>query len=203
MSHRVAARPSLPKLPLLEDPALVAGVVAGQRDAADELWRRYGPRVRRLLQRTLGPGGDVEDLVQETFIRLFRCLHTLENRQALAAFVTSVTTHVARAELKKRRVRRWVMLAPGRAQPDTAVWPADPAVRQALARFYRILDRLGAEERTAFVLRHMEGLDLAGVADALGRSLATTKRRLTTAWQVVVEAVERDPSLREYLGGSS
>jgi len=190
----------LSKPPPIDDPALVAGVVAGQRDAADELWRRYGPRVRRLLRRTLGPNGDVEDFVQETFIRLFGCLHTFENRQALAAFVTSVTSHVARAELKKRRVRRWVMLAPDRSQPDAPVLPTDPAARQALARFYRILDRLSAEERTAFVLRHMEGLDLVGVADALGRSLATTKRRLNTAWRVVVEAVERDPSLREYLG---
>lgn len=188
------------KPPPLDEPALVSGVLAGDRDAADEMWRRYGPLVRRLLRRTFGPTADVEDMVQEAFIRIYGCVRTLQNPHALPAFIMSITTHVAQAELKKRRVRRWVRLAPDPEPLDAPGPPSDPAARQALGRFYRILDRLSAEERTAFVLRHMEGLDLKGVATALGRSLATTKRRLTTAWRVVVEAVERDPSLRDYLG---
>ena len=69
---------------------------------------------------------------------------------------------------------------------------------EALTRFYKILDRVNTTDRTAFVLRFMEGLELAEVATALGLSLATTKRRLARVWARVILLVERDPVLVEY-----
>ena len=68
----------------------------------------------------------------------------------------------------------------------------------ALARFYKILDRVNATDRAAFVLRFMEGLELTEVAAALKLSLATTKRRLARVWARVMLLVERDPVLVHY-----
>jgi RNA polymerase sigma-70 factor (ECF subfamily) len=67
-----------------------------------------------------------------------------------------------------------------------------------LRRFYAILDRLGAEERTAFALRHLEGFKLEEVAEALGTSLATAKRRLQRASAIVSRNVEGEPALAPY-----
>jgi RNA polymerase sigma-70 factor (ECF subfamily) len=63
------------------------------------------------------------------------------------------------------------------------------------------LDRLGTDDRTVFALRFLEGLELTEVSEALGVSLATTKRRVARSWRRVVAGVRRDEALVEYLDG--
>ena len=103
-----------------------------------------------------------------------------------------------RHELRRRWVRRWVRLSGKTDAAELEVVTPDTDAREALARFYKILDRVNTTDRTAFVLRFMEGLELAEVAAALGLSLATTKRRLARVWARVLLLVERDPVLVEY-----
>ena len=71
--------------------------------------------------------------------------------------------------------------------------------REALDRFYKILDRLSPKHRSAFVLRYVEGLDLADVAEALDISLATIKRWLPRISKRVFSQAERDPLLSPYI----
>jgi RNA polymerase sigma-70 factor (ECF subfamily) len=70
--------------------------------------------------------------------------------------------------------------------------------REALVRFRAILERLNVSDRTAFVLRFVDGIELTEVASALGVSLATIKRRLARVRSRVVLLVERDASLSQY-----
>ena len=65
-------------------------------------------------------------------------------------------------------------------------------------RFYALLDKLGTNERTAFVLRHMEGFKLEEVAEHLGVSLATAKRWLSRGSKSVSALVEADRELSSY-----
>jgi RNA polymerase sigma-70 factor (ECF subfamily) len=85
--------------------------------------------------------------------------------------------------------------------PDLRVVHPNPEARQAVSRLYAILDRLGSEDRIAFVLRFIEGMELTEVAAALGLSLATTKRRLAHARARVDHHIARDPGLAAYLSG--
>lgn len=188
-----------------DDPALVRALLDGDLQAPRLLWKRFSPLVYRVLKRSLGPGHDLEDLAQEVFLCLFGKVRTLRDPGALKAFVISVTVLTARHELRRRWVRRWVRLSGDVAEVDTrAVYPeAGADAREALVRFYAILDRVNATDRTAFVLRYMEGLDLVDVAAAVGMSQATVKRRLTRVWARVALLVERDPLLADYLGGPS
>ena len=73
------------------------------------------------------------------------------------------------------------------------------AAREALARFYAILDGLAPRHRTAFVLRHVEGLELTEVAAALDISLATIKRWLPRIARRVFSQAGSDPLLAPYL----
>jgi RNA polymerase sigma-70 factor (ECF subfamily) len=91
-----------------------------------------------------------------------------------------------------------VKLAGPKDAAELDVVTPDTDAREALARFYAILDRVNPKDRSAFVLRFMEGLELTEVAAALGLSLATTKRRLARVWAKVVLLVERDPLLAQY-----
>jgi RNA polymerase sigma-70 factor (ECF subfamily) len=155
--------------------------------------------VDRLLRRSLGPRPDVEDLTQEIFLRLFAKLPTLEDPEALRSFIYSIAIRVLRWDLRRRWIRRSVRLLPTWSLPDRVTRAENFEARQAVSRFYDILDRLGDRDRIAFVLQNMEGLTLEESAQSLGVSLATLKRRLARASQRIEFFVQRDAALSSYL----
>jgi len=107
-----------------------------------------------------------------------------------------------RHELRRRWVRRCMTLGVNEdIGVEQRVEHPNPEARQAVSRLYGILDRLGSEERLAFVLRFIEGMELTEVAAALGLSLATTKRRLVRARARFDHHIARDPGLAPYLSG--
>lgn len=167
--------------------------------ASAALWDRYYPFVRRVLVRAMGPGHDVDDLVQEVFLRLYRKLPSLREPAALRGFVLAISTRVLQGELRVRWVRRWLRLWDEGKEPEQSAVEVDRDAREALDRLYRILDGLPARHRTAFVLRHIENLELVDVAAGLGVSLATTKRWLTKISRRVVAQAKQDPILATYL----
>lgn len=185
------------------DDALADALVAGEPWAATAMWNKHSPMVYRFLQRSLGLAADVEDLTQDVFLGVYSNVRNLRNRDALRSFILSVAIRKLRSELRLRRLRNIFQLTRFDQLPDQPVPPLDAESRQALRHFYAILDRLGAQERCAFVLRHMEGLKLEEVAEALEVSLATAKRRLQRASAFVSRQVERDPSLTPYAGRMS
>jgi RNA polymerase sigma-70 factor, ECF subfamily len=190
-----------PARPEPTDTELVAAFVRADAGgwAAEAIWHRYAPLVRRMVTRAVGPGAAIEDLVQESFLRLYRKLPGLREASALPAFVVTVTTRVVQTELRARWVRRWLGLSPGGVLPDSPGSGADLEAREALARFYRLLDGLRPKQRTVFVLRHVEGLELTEVAAATGVSLATVKRWLPRIAARIQRQACADPLLARYV----
>jgi RNA polymerase sigma-70 factor (ECF subfamily) len=181
-----------------DDASIVRVLREGDPRAPRVVWHRFAPMVHRILRRAFGPEHDIDDLVQEVFLVLFDRVVTLREPNALRAFIISITAHTIRRELRRKTTARWLMLgdiSTARARE------ADLDSREAVVRLYRILDRLGSDDRTAFVLRFLEGLELVEVAHATEVSLATTKRRLARAWGRVVTHAKRDSALVEYLAG--
>jgi RNA polymerase sigma-70 factor (ECF subfamily) len=154
------------------------------------------------MSRAVGPDQEVEDLVQEAFLRLYRKLPDLREPGALKAFVVTITTRVLQTELRGRWLKRWLGLTGSGALPDRPAEEADLDAREALVRFYRLLDRLGPQHRTVFVLRYIEGMDLEDVATAAGVSLATVKRWLPRIVRRMFGQAERDPLLKSYVSNA-
>jgi RNA polymerase sigma-70 factor (ECF subfamily) len=177
---------------------LVAAVLRGEGWAAQEVWDRHASSVRRFLARALGPKADVDDLTQETFMRVFSRMDGLRDAGALREFVLAVAVNVLRRELRRRWVRRRVLLSHDGSVPEMEGPTADPEARQALARCYSILDRLGSRERAAFALRYMEERTLEDVAQVLGVSLSTAKRLVNKSTAYVDKHVGNDEGLRTF-----
>lgn len=193
----LASRRPLPRWE--DDAALGRALRAGDPGAQAALFDRFAPTVRRLLRRALGPDDALDDLVQDCFLRLLQSIGRLETPDALPGFVVSVTLHTARSELRRRRVRRILRLTPTGAPPDGAPEAASAPARLALRRFYALLEELDADSRLAFVLRHVEELELTQVASHLGWSLATTKRKLARAQTRLEGLASSDPILCDYV----
>jgi len=177
---------------------LVAALGRGEPWAAVEVWDRHAASVRRLIARALGPRPEVDDLTQEAFMRVFSRIGVLRDAGALREFVFAIAVNVVRRELRYRWVRRKVLLSDSGFVPDVEGPSADPETREALARCYAILDKLGARERAAFVLRYLEEQTLEEVASGLGVSLSTAKRLVTRAGERVSKHVGGDAGLRGF-----
>ncbi|EYF04849.1 RNA polymerase sigma factor RpoE [Chondromyces apiculatus DSM 436] len=202
------ARGAVQALPLAatSDEALARAAAAGHPGAAAVVWTRFAPLVRRLLRRTLGPGDEVEDRVQDTFLRFFRSAGELRDPALLQSYIVGIAMRVAREELRRRRLRRWLQLTPTGVLPEAAWSGVDAGARAAVARLYTLLDGVDDRARMLFVLRHIEGLELTEIAAAMDTSLATVKRHLARASQRILAAAQRDPELAAYLeapGGES
>jgi RNA polymerase sigma-70 factor (ECF subfamily) len=163
----------------------------------------YSSIVRRSLFRVLGSSYDIDDLEQDTFVTVLDRCHTLREPSALRSFVVSVAMRLARNELRKQAIRRFVGLEG--LNEHAAAQAYDPVTAERYQHLYRALDRLDANGRIAYVLRHVEGCELAEVAAACGCSLSTVKRWLSRAEQKLQETARRDPVLSTMLaeGGAS
>lgn len=177
-----------------DDAALARALREGDTAAPGALFDRFGPLVNRMLARILGGGADHDDRVQETFLEVLRSITSLRDDSALRPWVTTITVRVARAELRRRRVRRFFLLASDDDVPEPAC-ADDHAGREALRATWRILETLPTDERLAFTLRVLHGEELTAVADACGCSLATVKRWLARAERRFLAQALQHPEL--------
>lgn len=185
-----------------ENARLVAALRAQNPAVARPLFKRFAPTITRLLRRTLGPQAPIDVAVDVVLLCVFHRARRLQPRSDLRQFIVGATARVARAELRQparsrsRSPRGWRPARP-RAAPE-----ATAPQHQAVTRFYRVLDRLNAADRIAFVFHYVEGVVVRDVAVALGSTTVVTRRRLARVLRRVHHGIRRDPLLRDLRGQS-
>jgi len=158
-----------------DEVALLARVAAGdQGEPVAVLYRRYRGGLYGLGLRLLGDPGLAEDLVQETFVRLWRIAGRYDPARAtVAAYVFTIARTVA-LDLRRRRSSR--PLAPEPAEDALAVGDgAERVVRRLVVR--EAVDGLSPAHRQVIELTHYRGLSQREIADRLGVPLGTVKTR--------------------------
>jgi len=127
---------------------------------------------------------DADDLLQTTLVKVYLAWDRVEDRTRLAGF--------ARTTMSRSYVsawRRWGRHeSPTAEPPERSATETNPVDERDL--IWRGLDRLGRRQRAVVVLRYLEDLDLATIADILGISTGTVKSQLSRALD----------NLRDYLG---
>ncbi|MCA3016171.1 MAG: RNA polymerase sigma factor [Myxococcaceae bacterium] len=179
------------------DASLVERARGGDEYAFDLLYRRHVQFVAAVVLRVCGRSSDLEDVVQETFIIAFDKLDTLVHVKALRGWLAQIA--ISRAD-RRSRWFRWLRLF--RDEPDEKAalssmvsTAAGPHVHAELRDIDAALAKVPEPERTAWLLRFGLGCTLEEVAQGLGCSLATAKRRLSLAHGLMGDAVrlEDDP----------
>ena len=186
----------------IADKQLVEGAARGDREAIAAVWDRYADLVRGVLYGALGPDSAIEDLLQEVFLAFLRGASRVSDAARLRGYLVGVAARLAALEIRRRKIRRWVLLSPTGDLPEQPAPPPDNEHRQVLDALYRVLEGLSSRRRLAFVLRHVHGLEMLEAASALRISESTLRRELSRARRQVLLGASREPALAEFLARS-
>lgn len=165
-----------PAAPTDEDAPLVARAQAGDLAAFDVIVRRHQGMLAGLLHRFAGRPADVEDLVQETFLRAHRALPRWTPEQPFVHWLRRIAVNIGRDHCRARARRPLGEELPA-DDSLPATGDADPSAQAALAEVRDVLAQLPPDDCTLLTLQYLEGLPISEIASLLGWSLINTRVR--------------------------
>jgi RNA polymerase sigma-70 factor (ECF subfamily) len=174
--------------------ALIERCAAGDEAACTELVAEHQRMVVQLAMNLLGDRDEALDLSQEVFLRVFRTIHRFRGQSSLRTWIYRIAVNQARNRHRFWRRRHRAdqvsldqhvathgdVMSGGEATPDRVL-----AQKELAARLQQALDRLPFDQRTAIVLREIDGLSYEEIAFSLGVAIGTVKSRLTRARQAL------------------
>ena len=177
---RIPAESALPPPVTLTDEEIVARVCAGEQGLFEVLMRRHNLRVYRAARAILHDDNETEDVMQDAYVRAYEHLHDFEGRARFSTWLTRIAVNEAFARV--RRGKRFDTLDSFTEEPFMST-----------TRAFRMV----------FVLRAVEGMSGAEVAECLGIAEETVKTRLFRArrrlQEMLVESIEPAlPSIYEF-----
>ena len=175
---------------ILPDEELVERMQSGDMGALEALMRRHNQRLYRIARGILRNDADAEEVVQDAYVRAYRELHQFEGRGPFCSWLSRIVVREALQRMRKRN-----STVNGRGFPtgggseeldgqalDRAPGPAEAAAGEELRMVIQsAIDELPARLRSVVVLRCVEQMSTAQVAECLGIPPETVKTRLFRA----------------------
>jgi RNA polymerase sigma-70 factor (ECF subfamily) len=189
---------SIVERPTPEDDAeLVAACVAGDMAAQRALFRREYARVNATVYRLVGSARDSDDLVQETFIAVFRGLPRFRGDSKLSTWIDRIAVRVVFNRIRSRGPSTVPLDLLGDVEGTGGTTDAQAHARDGLRRLYAALGELTPEARTAFALYAIDGRSISEVAHLTQTSFVAAKCRIWRARRVIMKKAKEDPVLAE------
>ena len=173
-----------PNGPYATDAQLLQKAGTGDTAAFHELVERHAASLYRLAHALMGNTDDAEDVMQETFLGAFQNMSSFQGRSSVRTWLVGILTRQA------ARRHRWRLRRPAVALDDLAQDARageQQGASDARLDVTEALGRLSAEHRQVMVLREVEGMTYAEIAQALGVPLGTVESRLFRARQELKE----------------
>jgi RNA polymerase sigma-70 factor (ECF subfamily) len=162
------------------DGALLDRVLAGETHLYARLVERYQHRLGRYAYRMLGNRADAEDVLQDTFVRGYRSLARCNRPEGFGAWLFGILVNRCRTFAARRARRQQLVTTSETALTSAAVGPSDDrdAWREEI---FRALEQLPAEQREAFLLRHVEERSYDEMRELTGASASALRMRVFRA----------------------
>jgi RNA polymerase sigma-70 factor (ECF subfamily) len=198
---------TLEAIPAAGEQNLLARLRAGEESAYEELVRSYGGRMLAVARRFLPVEEDARDAVQDAFLSAFRSIDRFEGHAQLSTWLHRIVVNASLMKLRTRRRKPEQSieellpgyLDDGHFERPASPWRSedlDPAEQEELRELVmRSIHSLPEGHRNVLLLRDIEDLDTAEVAELLQISPGAVKTRLHRARQALRELLE--PHLRE------
>lgn len=190
---REAARPMDPEA------ALIARAQGGDTAAFREIFARHRGDVSRVVYRMLGPSPDVDDVVQEVFLNVYRSLPSFRGDSKFSTWLYRLATNVTRMHLRRGRSRPRFADVEVPEAPRDSTPPDSPELSieraERVRALYRLLDGLSEKKREVLVLHDLEGVPAKDIAEVAGIPVLTVRTRLFYARKELYAALAAEPSL--------
>jgi RNA polymerase sigma-70 factor (ECF subfamily) len=177
---------------------LIADAAGGDTGAFRQIYERHRQDVARLIYRMIGPRSDLEDVIQEVFVQVYKSLKDFRGQAKFTTWLHRVTVNVV---LMHRRAARSRPILTDESATDGGalsldILPDEDAERRERMRaFARLLDRLADKKRIVFVLHELEGVAPGEIAKIVGAPVLTVRTRLFYARREIEAMLPEEPSL--------
>jgi len=189
------------------DLELAQRAASGDRAAQRDLFLEQRTNVHRALYRILGSNREIEDLLQDAFIEIFRALPTFRGDSTLGRWCQTIAVRVAYLTISRRRPPAVALSLVEEIVASDVDVRRHTQVREAARRLYAALDRIEAKQRIAFALGVIDGKPLAEVAELTETTVFAVKTRVWRARRELMRRASKDAVLAAYLeelqGGES
>jgi len=180
------------KLAHLNDSEVVQRFLDGDERAFGELVDRYDTRLVNFVYRTVGDRERAQDLVQETFVRVYRHLHRFDQTKKFSTWIYTIASNLAKNELRNRSRNPLVLFQTIKKNwdadhrplewEDESMRPDDLFRKRHLREVVeKAVQELPEHHRIVFVLRELEGRTYEDIAEITETNLGTVKSRLNRA----------------------
>lgn len=184
------------------DQQLVTRAQNGDKRAFDLLVSKYQRRLGRLLSRFLKDSADIDDVVQDAFIKAYRALPSFRGESAFYTWLYRIAINCGKNFLSKNNRKEIYCIGqnekgeildaaeqvPDLNTPETALMN-----KQIVETVNLVTDRLPDELKTAIILREMEGLSYEEIAEIMDCPIGTVRSRIFRAREAI--ATELKPLL--------
>ena len=160
----------------------------------DEVVRLYRPRIFRFLMASLADRDVAESLTQDCFFKAYNARHQFRGDASLGTWLTRIALNLVRDHLRSRRMRFWQrtrdtaldIVDIGDWVPDGASSPEAVVLQQERVReIWQSVEKLSRQQRTVFLLRFVDELELSEIAETTGMNTSTVKSHLYRALRIV------------------
>jgi len=160
----------------------------GERAAFEELFDIYQPRLKYYVRRLDGTGENVDDVLQDIWLTVFKKIHKLKDTQSFAVWLYRIARNNVYDRFRQKN--RFVRLPEENEIPvsgsDEPVFDSDDA-----EKLHRALNELNPYHREVLTLSFIEQMSYESIADVVGCSIGTVRSRIFYAKQSLREEMER------------
>ena len=175
---------------------------AGDVAAFRELYASHHRQVARQLT-FLVPRSDLEDVLQDVFIEVFRSIKRFQGKSAFTTWLYRVAVHVAMKARRRHTRSRLDIVEDLPEQVDHAPQPVEVTLSaERQARVEVLLQRLSPKKRAVLVMHDLQGLDAVHISEVLGTNVLTVRTRLFYARRELEALAKADPALAEFFTGA-
>lgn len=179
-----------------EDDELLDGLSRGSQGAFESLYQRYFQRIYNFTYLRLRNHADAEEVVQETFTAVFRCIDSYKGRSSLSSWIygiakNTINNHIRRLKTEEARVDR---VETEGLRPVQSLATGSPEEQLLLRRYLEAIgERLGAVAQwqvEVFELRHLANLSIQEISQRTERSSDAIRSSLYRIKRMLMEAAD-------------
>lgn len=177
---------------------VIARAQKGDEAAFQLLFREHRDTVARVVHRVMGPSSELDDVVQEVFVQVFRSIGKFRGDSKFTTWLYRLTANVTKMHLRKKKSRPRFADVPAERllEGESTDDPRETIARnERVSALYRLVDGLTEKKREVLVLHDFQGWNAARIAEAVGIPVLTVRTRLFYARKELYAALADDEVL--------